>query len=194
MHDELLKGAAKDHDWACERLAAWLRSTGTKVKTQSGVTAVNGDKRGDLELAGYISNGAQDLVLELSFRHYRAGAAPKNWHRNGSCRPSPALQAASIASCCACSFCTRTGRRHASSRSWSRARATTHISVQLPPRCFLQHTPEQHRSHGSEGCGAPAQHQHRWPHGPDQETVTKLPAKLAPLISSMLVPRSCTSQ
>ena len=84
MHDELLKGAAKDHDWACERLAAWPRSTGTKVKTQSGVTAVNGDKRGDLELAGYISNGAQDLVLDLSFRHYCAGAAPRNWHRNGA--------------------------------------------------------------------------------------------------------------
>ena len=39
-------GAAKAHDWACERLAAWFRSTGTKVKNQRGVTAVNGDKRG----------------------------------------------------------------------------------------------------------------------------------------------------
>ena len=23
-------------------------------------------------------------MLDLSFRHYRAGAAPKNWHRNGA--------------------------------------------------------------------------------------------------------------
>ena len=58
----------KAHDWACERLATCLRSTGTKVKTQGAVTAVDGNKRGDLELAGYIGNGAQDLVLDLSFR------------------------------------------------------------------------------------------------------------------------------
>ena len=78
--------AAKAHDWACERLAAWIRSTGTKVKTQRAVTAVNGDKRGDLELAGYSSDGARDLVLDLRFRHYRAGAAPRHWHRNGELR------------------------------------------------------------------------------------------------------------
>ena len=56
--------------------------TGTKVKTHGAVTAVDGNKRGNLELAGYISNGAQDLVLDLIFWHYRAGAAPINWHRN----------------------------------------------------------------------------------------------------------------
>ena len=28
------------------------------------------------------ARGAQDLVLDLSFRHYRGGAAPRNWHRN----------------------------------------------------------------------------------------------------------------
>ena len=33
-----------------------------------------------------------------------------------SCWPLPALQAEFIASCCACCFCTRTGRRHASFR------------------------------------------------------------------------------
>ena len=32
---------------------------------------------------GYIGDGAQDLVLDLSFRHYRGGAAPRHWHRNG---------------------------------------------------------------------------------------------------------------
>ena len=51
--------------------------------TQGAVTAVDGNKRGDLELMGYIGDGAQDLVLDLSFRHYRGGAAPRNWHRNG---------------------------------------------------------------------------------------------------------------
>ena len=68
---------------ACERLATCLRSTGTRVKTQGAVTAVDGNKRGDLELMGYLGDGAQDLVLDLSFRHYRGGAAPRNWHRNG---------------------------------------------------------------------------------------------------------------
>ena len=29
-------------------------------------------------------NGDQDLVLDLSCRHSRAGAAPKNWHRTGA--------------------------------------------------------------------------------------------------------------
>lgn len=48
-------------------LAAWLRSTGTKVKAQREVTAAKGDMRGDLELAAYLSHGAQDLVLDLSF-------------------------------------------------------------------------------------------------------------------------------
>ena len=38
---------------------------GTKVKTQGAVTAVNGNKRGDLELESYISQKAQDLVLDL---------------------------------------------------------------------------------------------------------------------------------
>ena len=31
--------------------------------------------RGDLELMGYLGDGAQDLVLDFSMRHYRGGAA-----------------------------------------------------------------------------------------------------------------------
>ena len=50
---------------------------------QGAVTAVDENKRGDFELVGYIGDGAQDLVLDLSFRHYRGGAAPRNWRRNG---------------------------------------------------------------------------------------------------------------
>ena len=42
-----------------ERLEAWFGST------QGAVTAVNGNKRGDLELESYISQKAQDLVLDL---------------------------------------------------------------------------------------------------------------------------------
>lgn len=55
------------HGWDGEQLAGWFRSTGTKVKTQGAVTAVNGNKRvpGDLELESYISQKAQDLVLDL---------------------------------------------------------------------------------------------------------------------------------
>ena len=41
-------GAAKARDWACGRLSVCFRSTGTKVKTQGAVTAVDGNKRGDL--------------------------------------------------------------------------------------------------------------------------------------------------
>ena len=35
------------------------------------INAVNGNMRGDLDLAGYISQGAQDLVFDLSFRALR---------------------------------------------------------------------------------------------------------------------------
>ena len=68
------------------------------------------------------------------------------------------------------------------------ARATTHISVYLPPRCFLQHSQEQDRSDGSEGCGPPRQHQHRWPPAPDQETATHFQQSLRPSSPSCLCP------
>ena len=77
------QGLLKAHEWACDRLATCFRSTGTKVKTQGAVTAVDCNNRGDLELVGYLGDGAQDLVLDFSMRHYRGGAAPRNWHRNG---------------------------------------------------------------------------------------------------------------
>ena len=65
-------------------LAAWLRSTGTKVKAQREVTAAKGDMRGDLELAAYLSHGAQDLVLDLSF--LPAACAPHFHPRVTWCR------------------------------------------------------------------------------------------------------------
>lgn len=45
--------------------------TGIKVKTQRGVNAVKGDM-----LADYLQGAAQDIVIDLSFHRYRAGAAP----------------------------------------------------------------------------------------------------------------------
>ena len=133
------------YDWAgCGRLATCFRSTRTKVKTQGAVTAVDGNKRGDLELVSYIGDGAQDLVLDHSFR-------PRHWHRNGELintsnpdkdlvekaarkiakyrelyrehhrklhflPPSPAPLGEPTTSCCDCCSYTRTGRRRASSR------------------------------------------------------------------------------
>ena len=35
-------------------------------------------------MMGYLGDGAQDLVLDFSMRHYRGGAAPRHWHRNGA--------------------------------------------------------------------------------------------------------------
>ena len=64
----------------------YTHSAGTRVKTQGAVTAVDGNKRGDLELVNYIGDGAQDLVLDFSMRHSRGGAAPRNWHRNEALR------------------------------------------------------------------------------------------------------------
>ena len=132
-------GAAKAHDWACGRLAACFRSTGTKVKTQRAVTAVDGNKRGDLELVAYICNGAQDLVLDLSFRHYRAGAAPRNWHRNGELLHPGNPDKESTTSCCDCCFCMRTGRRHASLR-FSTTGTRNHTPLGLPTAALLSST------------------------------------------------------
>ena len=72
---------AKAHEWACERLATCLRSTGTKVKTQGAVIAVDGNKRGDLELVGYIGDGAQDLVLDIVYTLTQLSALPRALRR-----------------------------------------------------------------------------------------------------------------
>ena len=44
--------------------------------------------------------GLPYFVLDNRIRHYRAGAAPKNWHRNGELlyQPSPAHQVTFTAS------------------------------------------------------------------------------------------------
>ena len=152
-------------------------------------------------MVGYIGDGAQDLVLDLSFRHYRGGAAPRNWHRNGELLhpgnldkdldEKAASKIAKYRELC------RDHRRQldflpaiasTSGRIQSELLRTIHLSVYLPPRCFLQHSQEQDRSHGSEGCGAPDQHQHRRPPAPDQETAANFQQALRPPHPSCFCP------
>ena len=109
----------------------YTHSAGTRVKTQGAVTAVDGNKRGDLELVNYIGDGAQDLVLDFSMRHSRGGAAPRNWHRT---RRSAAwgLLACIVACwpwCTVQQDCNRslTDRRHA---------ALSRFRSQVPQRCW----------------------------------------------------------
>ena len=82
-----------------------------------------------------------------------------------SCRPSPAPQAAFIASFCACCLFTVSARTPGDGTLLPdfgrRGSATKHCTVYSPPRCFLHHSQGQDRSHGCAGCGALDHHQHR---------------------------------
>ena len=106
-----------------------------------------------------------------------------------SCRPSTALQAASIAGCCACCFCTHTGRRHASSRFWTTS-TRNHTHLGLLTAALLSSTPSRARqvswSQGLQRSGStstPTAARSRPRNGGE------LQAKLAPLTSfRLLVP------
>ena len=155
------------------------------------IRVIPGLGRSDLELAGDISNGAQDLVLDLSFQRYRAGAAPRNWHRNGvllhpaagnpdkaGSSPSAGLLAGhhqhfgphSLRAPAPAVSARAPGDDTLLQDFGQRASATKHPLVYLPPRCFLQHSQGEDKSRGNEGRSAPDEHQHQRPPAPDQET------------------------
>ena len=68
-------GAKKAHDWAVGQIADLFRTT-HKVKTQQ-VAKSRGQRRGDIELAGYLANvaGPMPLVLDLRIAHERWGSS-----------------------------------------------------------------------------------------------------------------------
>ena len=70
--------------------------------------------RWDIE-QGYVQGGAQDLAFDLSFRHYRADAAPRHWHRNRGqlypANPGKELEEKAAAELRKCRELYRDGRR-----------------------------------------------------------------------------------
>jgi hypothetical protein len=70
-------GATKVHDWMVGVLGPLFRTAGHTVKTQHGVTASAGQRRGDVELRSYLqyAAGRRSLVFDLSMTHDRFGSS-----------------------------------------------------------------------------------------------------------------------
>jgi hypothetical protein len=70
-------GATKAHDWAVGVISPLFRSAGHVVRTQHGVTASAGQRRGDVEVRHYLHDaaGSRSLVFDLSITHNRIGSS-----------------------------------------------------------------------------------------------------------------------
>ena len=70
-------GATKAHDWMVGVLGPLFRTAGHAVRTQHGVTASAGQRRGDVELRSYLQDaaGRRSLVFDLSMTHDRFGSS-----------------------------------------------------------------------------------------------------------------------
>jgi hypothetical protein len=64
-------GATKAHDWMVSVLGPLFRTAGHVVRTQHGVTASAGQRRGDVEIRNYLRDqaGSRSLVFDLSIAH-----------------------------------------------------------------------------------------------------------------------------
>jgi hypothetical protein len=70
-------GATKAHDWMVSVLGPLFRTAGHTVRTQHGVTASAGQRRGDVEIKNYLQSqaGRRSLVFDLSIAHDRFGSS-----------------------------------------------------------------------------------------------------------------------
>jgi len=70
-------GATKSHDWMVGALGPLFRTAGHTVRTQHGVTASAGQRRGDVEIRSYLRDqaGSRSLVFDLSIAHDRFGSS-----------------------------------------------------------------------------------------------------------------------
>ena len=74
-----LSGATKALDWMVSVLGPLFRTAGHVVRTQHGVTASAGQRRGDVEIRNWNylrdSAGPRSLVFDLSIAHDRFGSS-----------------------------------------------------------------------------------------------------------------------
>ena len=70
-------GATKAHDSLVGVLGSMFRTAGHTVRTQHGVTASAGQRRGDVEIRNYLRDqaGSRSLVFDLSITHDRFGSS-----------------------------------------------------------------------------------------------------------------------
>ena len=70
-------GATKAHDWMVTVLGPLFSTAGHVVRTQHGVTASAGQRRGDVEIRNYLRDqaGSQSLVFDFSIAHDRFGSS-----------------------------------------------------------------------------------------------------------------------
>jgi hypothetical protein len=70
-------GATKAHDWMVSVLGPLFRTAGHTVRTQHGVTASAGQRRGDVEIRNYLHSqaGSRSLIFDLSIAHDRFGSS-----------------------------------------------------------------------------------------------------------------------
>jgi hypothetical protein len=70
-------GATKAHDWMVGALGSLFRTAGHTVRTQHGVTASAGQRRGDVETRSFLQDaaGRRSLVFDLSMTHDRFGSS-----------------------------------------------------------------------------------------------------------------------
>ena len=68
-------GATKTHDWMVSVLGPLFRMAGHTVRTQRGVTASAGQRRGDVEIRSFLRDQAASLVFDLSIAYEGLGQA-----------------------------------------------------------------------------------------------------------------------
>jgi hypothetical protein len=75
-------GATKAHDWMVGALAPLFRTAGHTVRTQHGVTASAGQRRGDVELRNYLRDqaGSRSLVFDISITRVFKDTQPPYLH------------------------------------------------------------------------------------------------------------------
>jgi len=97
-------GATKAHDWMVGALAPLFRTAGHTVRTQHGVTASAGQRRGDVELRNYLRDqtGSRSLVFfDLSITHERCGSSSHHLQTFERSLDTPAGHRRASAYCCA---------------------------------------------------------------------------------------------
>jgi hypothetical protein len=78
-------GATKAHDWMVSVIGPLFRTAGHLVRTQHGVTASAGQRRGDVEVRSFLRDqaGSRSLVFDLIITHDRFGSST-HVQQNGS--------------------------------------------------------------------------------------------------------------
>ena len=71
------ENSGKAHDWLVGVLGPMFHTAGHTVRTQHGVTASAGQRRGDVEIRNYMRDqaGSRSLVFDLSITHDRFGSS-----------------------------------------------------------------------------------------------------------------------